>query len=177
MLAWWSVFCSIYQQRQGFQLIEGLGLVRFLPDFRTDSGFQGIIDVGLVVGVLLNLSAAPGLPVPCRFWLSGSACPISGQSGVSPIGAWWSVFRSICVRFQRFQFLVGFGLVVRLARFSDRFRLPGHHRCWLGGWCSARSIEQRRGLLVSVGGSFCPISDQSGVLPIGAWWLVFCSIH
>jgi hypothetical protein len=64
MLAWWSVFCSIYQQRQVFQLLEGLGLVRFLPDFRTDSDFQGIIDVGLVVGVLLNLSAAPGLPAP-----------------------------------------------------------------------------------------------------------------
>jgi hypothetical protein len=26
-----------------------------LPDFRTDSGFQGIIDAGLVVGVLLDL--------------------------------------------------------------------------------------------------------------------------
>jgi hypothetical protein len=38
--------------------------------------------------------------------------------------AWWSVFCSISEQFQRFQFLVGFGLVVRLARFSDRFRLP-----------------------------------------------------
>jgi hypothetical protein len=48
-----------------------------LTDFRTDSGFQGIIGVGLVVGVLLD--------------------PFE--------------------QFQRFPFLVGFGLVVRLARF------------------------------------------------------------
>jgi hypothetical protein len=44
------VFCSIPQQRQGFQRLEGLGLVvglssarliaLGLPDFRTDSGFQ-----------------------------------------------------------------------------------------------------------------------------------------
>jgi hypothetical protein len=27
MRAWWSAFCSIHSQRQGFQLIEGPGLV------------------------------------------------------------------------------------------------------------------------------------------------------
>jgi hypothetical protein len=95
MWAWWSAFCSIHSQRRGFQLLEGLGLVRFCPisgqiqssrassmmawwsvfcsihsqrwgllisawrfvltDFRTGSAGQGIIDVGLVVGVLLDL--------------------------------------------------------------------------------------------------------------------------
>jgi hypothetical protein len=63
------VFCSISEQFQRFQFLVGFGLVvalssagacrsRFgsvLPDFRTDSVFQGIIDVGLVVGVLLDL--------------------------------------------------------------------------------------------------------------------------
>jgi hypothetical protein len=50
MLAWWSAFCSIHSQRQGFRILEGLGWVvglcsggayrLGLPDFRTDSGFQ-----------------------------------------------------------------------------------------------------------------------------------------
>jgi hypothetical protein len=67
--------------------LVGLGLT----DFRTGSAGQSIIDAGLVVGVLLDLSAAPGL---VDLGLAVRFCPISGQSGVAPIGAWWLILSS-----------------------------------------------------------------------------------
>jgi hypothetical protein len=77
-LAGWSVFRSISEQFQSFQRLEGLGPVvglssagayrLGLPDFRTGSAGQSIIDAGLVVGVLLDpLSSARAY----RPWLGG----------------------------------------------------------------------------------------------------------
>jgi hypothetical protein len=88
--------------------------------------------------------------------------------------AWWLVFCSISEQFQRFPFLVGFGLVVRLARFpvnpeSGRSGLGGWseqrrersrpQRCWLDGWYSARSLSNAR---------------ASSALKALAWWMIFC---
>jgi hypothetical protein len=56
-----------------------------LPDFRTDSGFQGINDAGLVVGVLLDPFAAPGL-IDLGLAVRFARFPINPESRRSGLG-------------------------------------------------------------------------------------------
>jgi hypothetical protein len=58
------VFCSISEQFQRFPFLVGFGLVVRLARFSDRFSRTGLVDAGLVVGVLLDPSAAPGLPNP-----------------------------------------------------------------------------------------------------------------
>jgi hypothetical protein len=98
-------------------------------------------------------------------------CSAGTAQGINDAGL-VSVFCSISEQFQRFPFLVGFGLVVRLDRFPDRFSRTEHHRCWLGGRRSAQSIRSARAssaLKVSVWFGFArfPVNPESGRLGLG----------
>jgi hypothetical protein len=74
-------------------LVVGLSSARLialgLPDFRTDSAGQGIIDAGLVVGVLLDPFAAAGL-IDLGLSVRFARFPVNPESGRSGLGGWRS---------------------------------------------------------------------------------------
>jgi hypothetical protein len=89
MLAWWSVFCSIHQQRQGFRILEGLGLAVRLDQFSDRFSRTGLVDAGLVVGVLLDPFAAAGL-IDLGLSVRFARFPVNPESGRSGLGGWRS---------------------------------------------------------------------------------------
>jgi hypothetical protein len=115
MLAWWSAFCSIHQQRQGFQLLEGLGLVRFCPisgQIQPDKASSMLAWWSVFCSISeqrQGFRILEGLGLVVRF----ARFPVNPESGRSGLGGW-------CVQ---------------------RRELSGHQRCWLGGRRSARSIR------------------------------------